>query len=65
LPSVEEILNEIGLGSYWDIFKEHEFTELDTLEDLNESHLEKMHIPMGKHGKLLRKAKEVVSLFVK
>jgi hypothetical protein len=59
---VEEILKEIGLERYLEVFRQNGFDELDTLKDLNESDMATMSIPRGHQGKLLRRAKEIAAI---
>jgi hypothetical protein len=58
--SVEEFLHQIKLECHWNIFKESGFDMLDTLQDLDTVILTRMNVPLGHHGKLLRRIKDIM-----
>jgi hypothetical protein len=56
---MEEFLAQLKLECYWGVFQEHKFDELDSLEDLSESALDKIGVALGHQGRILRRIKDI------
>jgi hypothetical protein len=63
--SVEDFLKQLKVECYFDVFVRNGFDELDTIEYLTEKALSDMKVAIGHQGKILRKAREIVSSNIK
>jgi hypothetical protein len=58
---VEDWLNGMGLGRYWETFRDSGYDVIGALNDLNETTLDLLGIQLpGHRNLLLRKVKEIV-----
>ena len=58
-PEVEDFLASINLAKYYDKFAENGIEDLETILELNDSHLDALGVPLGYKLKVLKKVKLV------
>jgi hypothetical protein len=56
---VEDFLTHISLSKYKDTFLDNGVEDLETILELNESHLEQMGVPLGHKLKIMKRIKDL------
>ena len=58
-PEVDEFLGSITLQKYYEMFAENGIEDLETILELNDTHLDAMAVPLGHKLKILKRIKTV------